>query len=100
MPLQGLSIPILRGLDGNRCWDQAGRLEALPRAVAEPIRWVDCMHGWVESGARVLLELGPRRALTKLCSDSGLLLQARSINGVRSFGAAVDWLHRQLELDD
>lgn len=97
MPLHRLQVPVLRGLDGNRCWDQPACLEALSRAVAEPIRWVDCMHGLVESGARVVLELGPGRSLAKLCNDSGLPLKARSINDFRSFGAAVDWLHRQLE---
>lgn len=97
VPLQRLSIPVLRGLDGARCWDQAACLEALPRAVAEPIRWVDCMHGLVESGARVVLELGPGRSLTKLCGDSGLSLRARSVNDFRSFGAATEWLRRQLD---
>lgn len=97
IPAHRLLVPVLRGLDGGRCWDQASCLEALPRAVAEPIRWVDCMHGLVESGARVVLELGPGRALTKLCSDSGLPLRARSVNDFRSFSAAADWLHRQLD---
>lgn len=96
LPTRRVPIPVLRGIDGRRCWDHADCLHALPRAVAEPIRWQDCMQSLVESGARVVLELGPGRALTKLCQDSGLPMQARSVNDFRSFGAAVDWLGRHL----
>ncbi|MBA3595966.1 MAG: acyltransferase domain-containing protein [Methylibium sp.] len=96
-PSQPVSAPVLRGVDGRRCLQSSEAPQALQRAVCEPIRWDDCMREIVESGVRVVLDLGPGRALANLCSQAHPQLTARSVADFRSARGVVDWLHRQVE---
>ena len=88
---------VLRGIDGRRCHRSDDCAPALSRAVAEPIRWVDCMREIVESGVNVVLELGPGRSLAKLCSDAYPDLVARSVADFRSPDGVAAWLERHLQ---
>jgi [acyl-carrier-protein] S-malonyltransferase len=88
---------VLRGVDGQRCRRSEDCAPALSRAVSEPIRWVDCMREIVESGVTVVLELGPGRSLSRLCSDACPDLVARSVADFRSPDGVAAWLERQLQ---
>lgn len=96
-PIEPVSAPVLRGIDGRRMLQVSDAPQALQRAVCEPVRWSDCMREIVESGVRVVLDLGPGRTLANLCSQAHPQLTARSVADFRSTGGVVDWLHRQLQ---
>ncbi|MBA3623370.1 MAG: acyltransferase domain-containing protein [Methylibium sp.] len=95
-PIRPVSAPVLRGVDGRRCLQSSEAPQALQRAVCEPVRWDDCMRGIVESGVRVVLDLGPGQTLAKLCAQAHPELVTRSVADFRSARGVADWLHRQL----
>lgn len=97
VPLRPASAPVIRGIDGRRCLRSDDLKEALPRAIAEPIRWIDCQREIGECGARVWLELGPGRALTRLAESAEAKPVTRSVADFRSLEAAAAWVVRQLE---
>jgi [acyl-carrier-protein] S-malonyltransferase len=95
--LRPLAAPVLRGIDGRRCLRSAEAVSALQRAVCEPIRWDQCLHGLLESGIDLALEIGPGRSLAKLSADVSPSLRVRSVADFRSIAGVADWLNRQLE---
>lgn len=91
-----VDAPVLRGIDGRAVERGEDGVLALSRALAEPIRWDDCMQALVEAGVTVVLELGPGRSLTKLCADAHPHLVVRSVADFRSADGVATWLERQL----
>ena len=91
-----VSAPVLRGVDGRQMLRPADGARALSRAVAEPIRWVDCMREMIEAGVTVALELGPGSTLSKLFTDAHPGIAARSVADFRSADGVVAWMQRQL----
>lgn len=94
-PWSPVDAPVLRGIDGRSIGHEGG-VQALSRALAETIRWDDCMQALVEAGVTVVLELGPGRSLTRLCADAHPRLVVRSVADFRSADGIASWLERQL----
>jgi len=90
------AAPVLRGLDGRRSFAAPAGLAALARAIAEPIRWTDCMRELTESGVRVVLELGPGRSLARLIEESQPEIVVRSVADFRSWHGVIDWMQARL----
>lgn len=97
VPARAPAAPVLRGIDGRRCFDAPGGLAALARAIAEPVRWADCMRELSESGVRVVLELGPGRSLAKLLAEAQPDIDVRSAADFRSWRGVADWLRARLD---
>lgn len=91
-----ISAPVIRGTDGRRCLRPSDLLEALPRAIAQPIRWGDCQREIAECGAGVLLELAPGRALARLADSAERHFVARSVADFRSLEAVAEWVRNRL----
>ena len=67
-------LPIVANVDGEFYRadgpDAAGRmLDALGRQVASPVQFVKGLHTLYEAGARVFVEVGPKRALQGFAED-------------------------------
>jgi [acyl-carrier-protein] S-malonyltransferase len=96
LPARAPTAPVLRGLDGRRSLDARSGLAALARAIAEPVRWSDCMRELTESGVRVALELGPGRTLARLIGESQPEIVVRSVADFRSWHGVVEWVQARL----
>jgi len=91
------AIPVLSGITGEPVFDVAKALAELPRQIAEPIRWRDCMDAMTEAGVTVALELGPGAALSKMLQSRNPNIACRSVTEFRSLDGIRAWLGRQLD---
>ncbi len=74
LQLHAPTLPIVANVDGEFYRadgpDAAGRmLDALGRQVASPVQFVKGLHTLYEAGARVFVEVGPKRALQGFAED-------------------------------
>ncbi len=90
-------FPVLSGISAEPVFDVAKALADLPRQIAEPIRWRDCMDAMTETGVTVALELGPGAALSKMLQSRNPNIACRSVTEFRSLDGIRAWLQRQLE---
>lgn len=95
-PVAEPGAPVLRGVDGRCCRRAADAAGALSSAIGQTIRWQDCMRAIVESGLRVVLELGPGRTLSEIFAQAHPGVAARSVSDFRSARGVADWLLREL----
>lgn len=85
-------IPVLSGISASRI-DQAGQaLATLPRQIAEPIRWMECMDACAEAGITVALELGPGSSLSRMLQARHPAIECRSIADFRTLAGIRKWL--------
>lgn len=91
------AIPVLSGIWAEPVFDVAKALADLPRQIAEPIRWRDCMDAMTETGVTVALELGPGAALSKMLQSRNPNIACRSVTEFRSLDGIRAWLGRQLD---
>lgn len=70
---------------------------ALAAAIAEPIRWNDCMQQLVDSGIRAVLELGPGRSLSNMLHQAHPQIACRAVIDFRTPGGVAAWVHGNLE---
>ncbi len=91
------AIPVLSGITAEPVFDVAKALADLPRQIAEPIRWRDCMDAMTEAGVTVALELGPGAALSKMLQSRNPNIACRSVTEFRSLDGIRAWLDRQLD---
>jgi [acyl-carrier-protein] S-malonyltransferase len=91
-------IPIIQGLNGLITNDVGSGIESLINAVSNPVNWESCMQTLVDFGVRVVLELCPGNALSKMISEVHPLLSTRSISDFRSVQGVKSWLLRELEI--
>jgi [acyl-carrier-protein] S-malonyltransferase len=92
----GMAFPVLSGISAEPVHDAARAMADLPRQIAEPIRWKDCMDACAEAGATVALELGPGAALSRMLQARHPQIACRSISEFRSLDGIRSWLDRQL----
>lgn len=93
----GMAFPVLSGISAEPVHDAAQAMTDLPRQIAEPIRWKDCMDACVEAGVTVALELGPGAALSRMLQARHPQIACRSVSEFRSLDGIRSWLDRQLE---
>ncbi|MFH0899757.1 MAG: acyltransferase domain-containing protein, partial [Pseudomonadota bacterium] len=65
MPLRGPTIPVIGNVDGNIYPSEMVAVrDVLSRQLASPVQWVKSLETAYREGARVFVEVGPKRVLT------------------------------------
>jgi len=90
-------IPVLSGISAEPVFDANKAIQELPRQIAEPIRWKECMDALGEAGVTVALELGPGAALARMLQSHNPRIACRSVTEFRSLDGIRSWLDRQLD---
>jgi [acyl-carrier-protein] S-malonyltransferase len=91
------AFPVLSGISAEPVFGVDKALAELPRQIAEPIRWRDCMDALGEAGVTVALELGPGAALSRMLQSRNPNIACRSVTEFRSLDGVRAWLQRQLD---
>ncbi|MGF6275406.1 [acyl-carrier-protein] S-malonyltransferase [Massilia sp. UYP11] len=91
------SFPVLSGISAAPVGDAQQAMRDLPRQIAEPILWQDCMDACREAGVTVALELGPGAALARMLQARHPQIACRSVSEFRSLDGVHSWLHRELD---
>ena len=91
------AFPVLSGISAEPVTDAQKAKRELPRQIAEPIRWKDCMDACQEAGVTVALELGPGAALARMLQARHPHIACRSVSEFRSLDGIHSWLQRQLD---
>jgi [acyl-carrier-protein] S-malonyltransferase len=89
-------FPVLSGISAEPVFDVHKAKLELPRQIAEPIRWRECMDACAEAGVTVALELGPGAALSRMLQSRKPNIACRSVTEFRSLDGIRAWLERQL----
>lgn len=90
-------FPVLSGISAEPVFDANKAMQDLPRQIAEPIRWKECMDALAEAGVTVALELGPGAALARMLQSRNPSIACRSVSEFRSLDGIHSWLERQLD---
>lgn len=90
------AFPVLSGISAEPVHDAAKAMSELPRQIAEPILWRECMDALAEAGATVALELGPGAALSRMLQARHPQIACRSVSEFRSLDGVRSWLDRNL----
>ncbi|MDY0976950.1 acyltransferase domain-containing protein [Massilia sp. CFBP9012] len=90
-------FPVLSGISAEPVIDAKKAMCELPRQIAEPIRWRECMDACVEAGVTVALELGPGAALARMLQARHPGIACRSVSEFRSLEGIHSWLGRKLD---
>jgi len=91
------AFPVLSGISAEPVFDSMKAMAELPRQIAEPIRWRECMDALTEAGVTVALELGPGAALSRMLQSRNPNIACRSVSEFRSLDGIRAWLERQLD---
>lgn len=91
------AFPVLSGISAEPVHDAGKAIRELPRQIAEPILWRECMDACVEAGVTVALELGPGAALARMLQSRHPGIACRSVSEFRSLDGIHSWLGRQLD---
>jgi len=91
------AFPVLSGISAEPVIDAQKAMRELPRQIAEPILWRECMDACVEAGVTVALELGPGAALARMLQARHPHIACRSVAEFRSLDGIHSWLGRQLD---
>lgn len=91
------AFPVLSGISAEPVHDAGKAMRDLPRQIAEPIRWRECMDACLEAGVTVALEMGPGAALARMLQARHPQIACRSVSEFRSLDGIHSWLGRQLD---
>ena len=86
--------PVLAGISGAAVVDRDAAIDALARQISTTVQWSVCLDAAWERGCRVLLELGPCNALTRMVRERLPDAAARSLADFRSLPGAAEWVGR------
>ncbi len=89
-------IPVLAGISGAPVRTRETAIATLAAQLSSTLDWLACMHAAYEMGARVFLELGPGRALTRMLLDIYPNVAARSVDEFRSLDGVRAWVQQHL----
>jgi [acyl-carrier-protein] S-malonyltransferase len=85
-------IPVVQNVDAQVHQGVAAIRDALVRQLYLPVRWTDCVHALVASGATRIAECGPGKVLTGLVKRIDKALDGRALGLPADFDAALaDW---------
>lgn len=90
-------FPVLSGISAEPVTDTKKAIRELPRQIAEPILWRECMDACAEAGVTVALELGPGAALARMLQSRHPDIACRSVSEFRSLDGIYSWLQRHLD---
>lgn len=88
------TVAVPRGLDGRPVRNRAAAVEALSRALSEPLDWARTLEVAHELGATAFFELGPGDALSRMARERFPDLPARALGDFASLDGAAKWLAR------
>lgn len=91
------AFPVLSGISAEPVFEARKALAELPRQIAGPIRWRECMDAMTEAGVTVALELGPGAALCRMLQSRNPNIVCRSVTEFRSLDGIRAWLDKQLD---
>jgi len=91
------AFPVLSGISAQSVHTAHQAMQDLPRQIAEPILWQECMDACLEAGVTVALELGPGAALSRMLQARHPKIAVRSVSEFRSLDGIRSWLGRQLD---
>lgn len=89
-------VRVINGIGADSVITRDGMIETLPPQIAQKIRWADCLTQMKAVGVTALLELGPGRALTKMCADVVPDMPVRPLEDFRSAAGVAKWVERYL----
>ncbi|AUN95372.1 acyltransferase domain-containing protein [Pseudazoarcus pumilus] len=92
---QAHAVPVPRGLDGRLVRSRAAAVEALSRALAEPLDWARTLDVAREMGATIFFELGPGDGLARMARERFPDLAVRALADFASLEGAAKWLARE-----
>lgn len=92
--LQGPVTPVLAGISGLPVHTRGEAIETLARQISTTLNWAACLDALPEMGCRLVLELGPANALSRMVRERWPDLPARSIAEFHSLKGVVDWVER------
>jgi [acyl-carrier-protein] S-malonyltransferase len=87
-------MPVLAGIDGTPQRTSRQGLDALPRQLAEPLRWDWCMETLASLAVDVAIELGPGNDLAKQVENEIPGAMARAVDEFATPRELGDWLER------
>jgi [acyl-carrier-protein] S-malonyltransferase len=87
-------VPVVAGVDGTLATTRARAIASLVAQLTAPVLWTEVMSTLDERGCRVVLELGPGRALSRMISARVPDAHARSLDEFGSLDGAVAWVLR------
>ncbi len=85
-------VPVIAGVSGAVVRERREALDALGSQIWHPIRWDLCQQTALEMGCRVLLELGPGNALSRMFREAYPGVQVRAVDEFRSLRGVADWV--------
>jgi [acyl-carrier-protein] S-malonyltransferase len=87
-------VRLLTGIDGEAVFDPQEAAGKLAAQISRTVDWAACLDACRAAGAKVVLELGPGRALTNMAREVLTDAQVRSIEDFRTRGGVLAWLGR------
>jgi [acyl-carrier-protein] S-malonyltransferase len=88
-------IPVIAGIDAVAVITRAQAIATLAASVAQTIEWGQCLDTLYELGCRVMLELGPGRALSRMVRERFDDVEARAVEEFSGPGAVAQWVARR-----
>lgn len=88
-------IPVLAGVSAAKVLRQEQMLQTLPEQIHRTIRWDRIQQRFLESGSRVLLEIGPGHQLARMAVTLGA--EARGVDEFRSVEGVASWVRTVME---
>lgn len=88
----GSGVRLLSGLDGNAVQDVESGSAKLAGQIAREIDWAACLDACRASGARLVLELGPGAALSRMAARLFPAGTARAVEDFRTIDGLRSWL--------
>jgi len=88
-------IPVIAGIDGSVVTTSARAIATLAAQLAQTIEWGQCLDTLYELGCRVMLELPPGRALSRMARERFDDVEARAVEEFSSASAVAQWVARR-----
>lgn len=95
IPWQSPRTPVLAGVSAAKVLRREQMEQFLPEQIHRTIRWDLVQQRLLDSGCRVVLELGPGSQLAHMAAARGL--EARSVTEFRSPQGIADWLQAAMD---
>jgi len=98
--LKGPPTPVLAGISGLPVYSREEAIDSLARQISTPLNWAACLDVLPEMGCRLVLELGPANALSRMLRERWPEMPARSVAEFHSTQGVVEWVKRWLAIAD
>ena len=88
-------VPVVAGVSATKVLRQEQMRQTLPEQIHHTIRWDRIRQRLLESGSRVLLEIGPGHQLARMAVNLGA--EARGVDEFRSVEGVASWVKGVLQ---